>query len=68
VAQIRIEIPKSLGLTDEQQNQLQEKFANQLVETLRGTDTAEAIARAKAQVVPKHEKVETIPVVVVDRE
>lgn len=66
MAQIRIEIPKSLGLTDEQQKQLQEKFANQLVETLRGTETAEAMALAKAQVVPKHEKVETVPIVIVD--
>jgi hypothetical protein len=66
MAQVRIEIPKSLGISEEQQKQLQEKFANQLVETLRGTETAEALAMAKAQVVPKHEKVETVPVVVVD--
>jgi hypothetical protein len=66
MAQIKIEIPKSLGLTEDQQAKLQEKFANQLIETLQGTETAEAIARAKAQVVPKHETVKTVPVVVVD--
>jgi hypothetical protein len=66
MAQIKIEVPKSLGLTDDQQTQLQEKFGNLLVETLKGTETAEAIARAKAQIVPKHETVKTVPIVVVD--
>ena len=65
MAQIRVEIPKSLGLSADQQRQLQEKFASHVVEVLRSTE-AEALAQAKAQVVPKHEKVETIPVVIAE--
>ena len=63
MAEIKIQIPAELGLSDAQQRQLQEKFRNTLVESLSGAE-AETVAARKAQVVPKSEKVESIPVVV----
>jgi hypothetical protein len=66
MADIKISIPQSLGLTEDQQKQLKERFQNTLVETLRHrADTEElAAARPKVKVVP--EVVHPEVVVIVD--
>ena len=50
MADIEIHIPKELGLTQKQKDELQKSFQKQLVETVRGKQ-ASAIARSKLMVV-----------------
>jgi hypothetical protein len=50
VADIEVQIPKELGLTQKQKEELQKSFHKVLVETVRGKQAA-AIARAKLMVV-----------------
>ena len=53
MAEIKIEIPSTLGLSEAQQKQLEEKFHNHLVETLSGGRSAAAMPQAKLEVVAK---------------
>jgi hypothetical protein len=48
-----VEIPSSLGLSEAQQQQLQERFRNQLIETLNAGQAAEAITTAKVEMVAR---------------
>jgi hypothetical protein len=50
VANIEIQIPKELGLTQKQKEELQKNFQKQLVETVRGKQAA-AVAKSKLMVV-----------------
>jgi len=45
--EVKVQIPKELGLTDEETSQLQESFGNQLIETLRHGEQSQALARPK---------------------
>jgi hypothetical protein len=44
--EVKVQIPKDLGLSEEDTKQLQQAFGNQLVETLRHSE-AQALARPK---------------------
>jgi hypothetical protein len=50
VANIEVQIPKELGLTQKEKAALQKSFQKQLVETLRGKHSS-AIAKSKLMVV-----------------
>jgi hypothetical protein len=56
MADIQIKVPASLGLTDDQLQQLGAKLEDHLVETLKGTQ-AEAVVAAKPQVIEKSQVV-----------
>jgi len=50
VAEIEIRVPKEIGLTQKQKDELSKRFQKQLVETVTGKQAA-AIAKAKLIVV-----------------
>lgn len=49
MAELRIDIPSTLGLSEEQINQLQEKFRSDLVEVLRLKDPGDVVAQRKPE-------------------
>lgn len=53
MANIQIQVPKDLGLSDDQVNQLRSRFVSQLVDSLRAEkgEAVAAAAKAKAEVV-----------------
>ena len=51
--EIKVEIPSHLGLSEAQQKQLQEKFKNHLIDTLRGGQGAATLPDARIEVVAK---------------
>jgi hypothetical protein len=58
VADVQIKVPASLGLSDEQLQQLGDKLLDHLVETLEGTRAEEIVAaRAKASGIVKSQVV-----------
>jgi hypothetical protein len=49
MAEIRIDIPEAVGLSEDQVTQLREKFRSDLVETLLSKDTGDVLAQARPE-------------------
>jgi hypothetical protein len=53
MATILVQVPKRLGLSDDQVTELRRKFESQLVDTMRAEATGALAAAAKEKVVPE---------------
>ena len=53
MSEIRVEIPASLGLSDDEVTRLREAFRNQVAGVLSGTQATQAGVRARPQLVSK---------------
>ena len=53
MSEIRIEIPSSLGLSDDEVSRLTEAFRNQVAGTISGTQASQSGVRARPQIVSK---------------
>ena len=62
MSEIRIEIPVSRGLSDDELNRLTEAFRNQLIDTVSATQVSQAGVRARPAIVNRP-KVMASPVV-----